>query len=72
MKYSLLLVALLFSCDVPQTERTQFSDEKRVMTDDQIIGYQIIVIDNCEYLYTGRGRLTHKGNCRFCKERKCK
>jgi hypothetical protein len=72
MKYSLLLVALLFSCDVPQRERTQFSDAKRIGTDTEIIEYRVVVIDSCEYLYTGRGKLTHKGNCRFCEERKCK
>jgi hypothetical protein len=38
-------------------------------------GYKIIVIDSCEYIYAwfgggyGGGSLTHKGNCKFCKER---
>ena len=42
-------------------------------------GFNIIVIDSCEYLkkreyggYSGWGFLAHKGNCRFCKERRQK
>ena len=31
-------------------------------------GFDVIVIDSCEYLL-GTDVLTHKGNCRFCKER---
>lgn len=36
--------------------------------------YSIIVIDSCEYLmknkeYSGAYSFTHKGNCKFCKER---
>ena len=30
--------------------------------------YQTIIIDSCEYI-SGFSRITHKGNCRFCKER---
>ena len=38
-------------------------------------GYQIFVIDSCEYIYAwfgngyGGGSITHKGNCKFCRER---
>lgn len=32
---------------------------------------QILIIDSCEYISWGYG-LTHKGNCRFCKERRQK
>jgi hypothetical protein len=42
-------------------------------------GFNIIVVDSCEYLklenaigYNGYGFLAHKGNCRFCKERRQK
>ena len=42
-------------------------------------GFSIIVIDSCEYLrysetygYSGYGYFAHKGNCRFCKERRLK
>ena len=30
-----------------------------------------VVIDSCEYI-NGYSRLAHKGNCRFCKERRQK
>jgi hypothetical protein len=33
--------------------------------------YGVIVIDSCEYI-RGTSRLAHKGNCRFCKERRQK
>lgn len=40
-------------------------------------GFNIVVIDSCEYLkmrepsgYAGYGFFAHKGNCRFCAERK--
>ncbi len=32
---------------------------------------ETITIDSCEYI-SGFYKLTHKGNCRFCKERKQK
>ena len=40
-------------------------------------GFNIVVIDSCEYLIkretwdrSRAGFFAHKGNCRFCKERK--
>jgi hypothetical protein len=42
-------------------------------------GFNIVVIDSCEYLkmsdatgYQGYGYFAHKGNCRFCQERRQK
>ena len=37
-------------------------------------GYKIIVVDSCEYLQDNRGygAFNHKGDCRFCKERRQK
>ena len=35
--------------------------------------YHVIILDSCEYYSnTMRYDLTHKGNCRFCKERRKK
>lgn len=31
--------------------------------------YRVLVIDSCEYV-DGGNQLAHKGNCRFCKERR--
>ena len=33
--------------------------------------YDIIEIDNCEYLRSGN-QFSHKGNCKFCAERRKK
>ena len=40
-------------------------------------GFNIVIVDSCEYLikdetagYSGYGYFAHKGNCRFCKERR--
>ena len=34
---------------------------------------QVVVIDSCEYISEEtRGLVEHKGNCRFCKERRQK
>ena len=30
---------------------------------------QVVVIDSCEYIKWGYG-LTHKGNCKFCEDRR--
>lgn len=42
-----------------------------------IEGYELVTIDSCEYLkqengsgYQGYGYFSHKGNCRFCRERR--
>lgn len=40
-------------------------------------GFDIVVIDNCEYLkktvtiggHSGYGYLAHKGNCKYCEQR---
>ena len=46
---------------------------------ERLKGFNIVVIDSCEYLkgcetsmYIGYGYFAHKGNCRFCKERRQK
>jgi hypothetical protein len=46
---------------------------------ERLNGFNIVTIDSCEYLikyetygYSGFGYFAHKGNCRFCKERKQK
>jgi hypothetical protein len=67
MKYAILFITLFFfSCyDQPKGERVQGN------------GYQIVVVDNCEYIEVksmigtdmGYYSLTHKGNCKFCIER---
>jgi hypothetical protein len=33
------------------------------------LGYRFVEIDSCEYI-DGYNQLAHKGNCRFCAERR--
>ena len=38
-------------------------------------GFRVCIIDSCEYIHMSNGNgayYTHKGNCKFCKERKQK
>ncbi len=44
---------------------------------ERLNGFNIKIVDSCEYLYkeipagyAGYGFMAHKGNCRFCKERR--
>ena len=56
----LLLLIFLLKCDPKPIPINTYDKEKRE-------------IDSCEYLYGPWGNatiLTHKGNCRFCKQRK--
>lgn len=67
--FILLAVAICFaSCETKNVEQKQ--------TDYTINGSQleIYIIDSCEYIgkvYGGNSdKLTHKGNCKFCLQRK--
>ena len=40
---------------------------------EQITNLRVVVIDSCEYLigrFRGYGYLSHKGNCKYCAERR--
>ena len=36
------------------------------------LGYNYLELDSCEYISGLNHQLVHKGNCRFCKERRQK
>lgn len=62
-------VLAIVSCEC-RTEAER-EEEKRLG------GFNIVVVDSCEYLirsrtagYGGYGYFAHKGNCRYCRERK--
>jgi len=41
--------------------------------DSNGVQYKVVVVDSCEYLNDGSFSVVgHKGNCRFCKERRQK
>ena len=56
-------------------DNTANNEKEAVITSEVYRDYEIIIIDSCEYIrgYRTLGyRLAHKGNCRFCKERRKK
>ena len=66
MKKNILLALtalMMVGCD--------WNSDYEVNTKKDGILYGVIVIDSCEYI-RGSSRLAHKGNCRFCKERRQK
>ena len=57
----------------------EYQDNAKIEEAKRLKGFNIVVIDSCEYLkkddwagYQGFGYFAHKGNCRFCAERKKK
>ena len=52
-------------------EIKKYEAEYPTMSHGVADGYSTIVIDSCEYI-EGFNRLAHKGNCRFCVERRKK
>jgi len=66
MKKNILLALtalMMVGCD--------WNSDYEVNTKKDGILYGVIVIDSCEYI-RGSSCLAHKGNCRFCKERRQK
>ena len=69
---SILFVSALFcNCQVNSYEKEAIKDVEN--------NYKEIVIDSCQYVvfiskspYRGYGFMAHKGNCKFCKERRLK
>lgn len=57
----------------------EYRSDEEIEEAKRLSGFNTIVIDSCEYLkrddamgYQGYGYFSHKGNCRFCKERRQK
>ena len=62
-----LLTAMAVSCDNKNADGTwnvEYSNSPGMCSNPTVI-----VIDSCEYIKWGYG-LTHKGNCKFCEERR--
>ncbi len=62
--FILLVSGCLFSCETTVSKKSM---------NEQYFGspIEILTIDSCEYIYIGNDTrsLTHKGNCKFCKQR---
>ena len=72
-KIILLALTILMMVGCKYRTDAEIKEAKRLS------GFNIVVIDSCEYLkgsetreYRGYGYFAHKGNCRFCKERRQK
>ena len=66
MKKILLLaltVLMMVGCD--------YNSNSNINTKTEGIIFGTIIIDSCEYI-RGANKLAHKGNCKFCKERRQK
>lgn len=55
----------------------KYQTDAEIQEAERLNGFNIVVIDSCEYLnskecsgYLGYGFFAHKGNCRFCAERR--
>lgn len=65
--FCLMIVLLLFSC-----ERKHNNKVVNSVNGNSNLNFEVVEIDGCEYLYRGTGEVlfTHKGNCKFCEEKK--
>ena len=72
----LMLVAVLFvGCENRTIKEKSVKAESVNDYEVSNQGVQILVIDNCEYVWCKNGYgagLTHKGNCKFCLARSAK
>lgn len=86
MKKLILLLALaLMMCGC--TTEPSYEDAKRIVEQNQEQeiwhGFHVVVVDSCEYIIRadrdtrgyngyGFGFMSHKGNCKYCAERRKK
>ena len=49
----------------------EYKTDAEIEKAGRLNGFNIIIVDSCEYI-RGLRKLAHKGNCRFCKERRQK
>lgn len=73
----LILIAVIsFACD---SNEGFMGTHNTVNYDGLVKDHKVIVIDSCEYIvydvsqgYSGFGFMAHKGNCKYCAERRKK
>lgn len=73
--YALLITVIFYGCNDTENKKVEKIDNINIKE-----GYTIYIIDSCEYIgtscifskdsYSHNPFLTHKGNCKFCAERK--
>lgn len=66
-----LLVLVLITCDGWHLNGSNyFREPDKNPSYDYSIGTKIIFMDSCEYIKLYRGDIIHRGNCRYCAERR--
>jgi hypothetical protein len=71
-----LLLSTIIFCSCESDFAVEDRERRKLFeTSETVNGYHvaIIEIDSCQYLISGVGysqMMTHKGNCKFCEERK--
>jgi hypothetical protein len=64
------IILLAFTALMTGCRHSQYIPETKVLSH----GFVVVEIDSCEYIGTSsstyRDLFSHKGNCRFCKERR--
>ena len=68
MKKLLIIPILLLSCAESNVEKKK----TQYIIQEGWSGLEVVTVDSCEYLFGPWGNaavLTHKGNCKFCKNR---
>jgi len=80
---SILFMGLIFCCCDNRTDEQKYLDYKAKLEKARedstnkvrYHGFNVVVIDSCEYLikidavtHHSYGLMSHKGNCKFCKE----
>ena len=75
-KILIFLVLTFFACEKNTIDPNQKFVQLKYCYDNALlvrIPYEIVVIDSCEYIHIQNGDAswgTHKGNCKFCAERR--
>ena len=74
--YLILIAFIFFGCKEVNTNRGNRGNSGFVISEGTS-PLQLVEIDSCEYFFGEWGSnsttvLTHKGNCKFCKQRKPK
>ena len=66
------IILLAFTALIVGCRHSQYIPETKVLS----YGFVVVEIDSCEYIGTSSSKyrdfFSHKGNCRFCKERRQK
>lgn len=68
----LFMLVTVASCTIDNSTETHPQEPLKIVYDNYCnYGWVVLEIDSCEYLMRG-DKLAHKGNCKYCEERRRK